>query len=1828
MKWRISYAFCMAFFIVISSVQSATITWDGGGADTTWSTPQNWAGDVVPSSDDDVVFDVTGSQDCVLDTDVTVLSLTVAPEYTHTISLQGHIVTCTGGDWNANNGAVIYSGATVCFTGADDQAFRVPNYTHTGVVLNQKAGGVLRLQYNSIFMERFQAQPGTVTAFPRGLLRVTDVILDGTDESPVMICSASVGQFASWELSGTQHIQHAHFTDIDASYGVPVDASDGCLEEPGTNRNILFSGVTFWDGGGSNTEWTTPENWSTDLVPGAGDAVVFDSRTAASCTLSAPVQVASFARAATYAGTMDFGSSVVNVVSGDVVICGNALVLSDAEFSFTSATDQSMRMPNYSQLGIIRNAKQGGTLRMAHNSISIETLICQAGTETRTPRGLLQIGALTLAGTTSSPVVIGCTEPGSQTTWAVRGSQNIQYATISDINASGGAPLDASRDCVDAGNNTNVLFRTVAYWIGGDDARWSVADNWSTGQVPNTQDIVIFDGHASTDCTLDQDVEVYALSCVANGNYRLLAGAQAVRICGGDVTLADGCALLEHATLIFTGTTDQHLWVPNYMVLGAFVNAQTSGSVEIHCNSATITAFSAQAGTVTRSPHGLLNVTTLSFTGTAALPVTMLSPSDGVVASWAVHGAQSIQYTHFKDIDASRGVPVDASRSCALDGNTVNILLTPLCRWIGGGVDNSWTTPENWSGGRVPAENDTVLFDGTTAQICVIPQDVSFGSLYIAESYEGEVRGGTNTLSCMFGDVVFLSSHFAFRNSTLRFAGNGPQVCVVPNYSHIRGMTNEKLNGASLTLRYNSAQWDILTLAAGSQTFIPHGSTTIETLHADGVPGNMVTLASADVAHTAAFKLTGEQSVAYAAFTRIDASGGDTIVAIRGCTGEDEGNVNFLFSLEGNTAPVMQPIWLMCTVNGQITTKLDATDAEGHPITFELTTPPLHGTAEVAGSALTFVPETDWNGVSTMTVTPCDGFAYGAAVTVTVIVCDRSSVFFSGHDIVVAASQGQSPVIPYNIDATSDISGDPALLMLPMGRSNFFTQQNISLLIQPTWHIATAGLDVGTYHETFLLKMDGSDTVCDAMQVTLVITEPGVAPEGGELWMAQAAAEELKGTPYTDASALEQDARNRLQDTFHFPDMSYSILDQTIIHQEVQKALDSMGEPTPEGPDRDALQKEFDELLDRAFGGHPFADVYTYKMLNQLSEAHWNAQKTDGAIELAKTSVLFLSDLETYAFFPLHRAAQFLIWREGDTPQRETLRKALDASRSCMLSYFSYIQHPSALIESYLHDSIGRNLYNSFPVILPYSDYDVARHAQALYHAETALAVCDNPKRLGPMYLRNAILAWAFGRMKITVQDAMGKHYASTVTLTNVSPDTVIGKHPFTDIRSFSLNGKSITIPVYTGHTYDVVVTVTEPGVTPRDIACAGFIPTPGKRFECVEGVNAPIESFLSGIDAPSELIFTIKGLDAETPVALNQAITMAEDSDVNITLSAIDPNGDALTFTVLEKPAHGVLQGTAPQLRYIPDENYCQEDALTFTASDGTHTSPLAKVNFRITPVNDAPVPRNAVIFVPRGQRTSVDLTAFDVEDDVLGYVVTQRPEHGVLAGDAPKVTYTSDADFSGEDTLTYVVSDGEAERVGRISLRVFDVTSVVAVAPDGGNGDVQTVATIQQAVDEATGPTLILVQPGVHAAGQEGITLQGRIILCAKNPEGETVIDCSGMGRGVSIAPGAVVELRGLTIRHAMTENDGAGLVATDATLVMHDCVFENGTADHGGGAAFLGTTSATCIGCHFVGNTALSGGGGAFVANNAKVVFQMCTFEKNKAPEGAGCLTESAP
>jgi hypothetical protein len=87
-----------------------------------------------------------------------------------------------------------------------------------------------------------------------------------------------------------------------------------------------------------------------------------------------------------------------------------------------------------------------------------------------------------------------------------------------------------------------------------------------------------------------------------------------------------------------------------------------------------------------------------------------------------------------------------------------------------------------------------------------------------------------------------------------------------------------------------------------------------------------------------------------------------------------------------------------------------------------------------------------------------------------------------------------------------------------------------------------------------------------------------------------------------------------------------------------------------------------------------------------------------------------------------------------------------------------------------------------------------------------------------------------------------------------------------------------------------------------------------------------------------------------DPPVADDQTVTTAEDTPLDIVLSASDVDGDSLSFSVVSGPSDGTLSGTAPNLTYTPDNGFSGADSFNFQANDGQAYSNIATVSITIT--------------------------------------------------------------------------------------------------------------------------------------------------------------------------------------------------------------------------------------------------------------------------------------
>jgi PKD repeat protein len=169
--------------------------------------------------------------------------------------------------------------------------------------------------------------------------------------------------------------------------------------------------------------------------------------------------------------------------------------------------------------------------------------------------------------------------------------------------------------------------------------------------------------------------------------------------------------------------------------------------------------------------------------------------------------------------------------------------------------------------------------------------------------------------------------------------------------------------------------------------------------------------------------------------------------------------------------------------------------------------------------------------------------------------------------------------------------------------------------------------------------------------------------------------------------------------------------------------------------------------------------------------------------------------------------------------------------------------------------------------------------------------------------------------------------------------------------------------------------------------------------------------------------------IEPRAPLAQSVTATVAEDDILIIELAATDADGDALRYTIANRPAHGSVTLQDQRATYTPNANFNGVDAFSFVASDGGLTSNEAEVSLTVLSVNDPPSALQTRGNTTEDQSVVIQLLGDDVDGDALLYGVREKPEHGVVTVSGSLATYQPDPNYHGQDRFTYVVSDGTAQ-------------------------------------------------------------------------------------------------------------------------------------------------------------------------------------------------------
>jgi Ca2+-binding RTX toxin-like protein len=174
----------------------------------------------------------------------------------------------------------------------------------------------------------------------------------------------------------------------------------------------------------------------------------------------------------------------------------------------------------------------------------------------------------------------------------------------------------------------------------------------------------------------------------------------------------------------------------------------------------------------------------------------------------------------------------------------------------------------------------------------------------------------------------------------------------------------------------------------------------------------------------------------------------------------------------------------------------------------------------------------------------------------------------------------------------------------------------------------------------------------------------------------------------------------------------------------------------------------------------------------------------------------------------------------------------------------------------------------------------------------------------------------------------------------------------------------------------------------------------------------------------------TNPGDDNEDPIANDDMLVTDEDTPsapVNVLDNDTDADGDTLTLTSATSTDGTVEFTPEGEVVFTPNTDFNGSTTITYTTDDGNGGTATGTVNVTVNPVNDAPVAVDDTASTDFETAVVIDLIGndTDVDGDTLILDSVSSDDGTVTDNGDGTVTFTPNAGFTGDATISYVVRD-----------------------------------------------------------------------------------------------------------------------------------------------------------------------------------------------------------
>lgn len=762
-------------FLYLPKVHASTYTWDGGGINSNWSTPENWSTDTAPLATDSVIFDNSlCGVNCNATIDAgfqgTVANLTIAADYAGTITEAKDLIvtgdfSLAGGTFNAVSYTISVGGNYGRTGGTFTAGTSTLKMTSTSTGKTFTAGGQT---YNNLTFDGvgggWTLQDALALTAATGTLTLSNGTLSTNGQTLNIGIMSSSGSSARTLTLGASQINlsgtSANVWSMGAGTGLTLNADTSTITFTGTNptaiwgvgkiyNNVVFSGntgsVMDYSPTFANLTINSAANKTSSLIlwpsgAGGGTYTVTGTLTlnGSSPTNRLLVQSNTLGTARTFNAA---AVSLSNVDFMDITAAGAA-----SPFTGTSIGDAGGNT-NITFDAPVTQTWNGTTGNWSDNTKWTSRVplpqddVVLAGTNTVTA-DMPRIGK-SISFTGATPLTLGNTVTS--------------YGSL-DFTGSG------------------VLTSGSNYWYTGGRGAYLLTSAGKTffylflrapGGSLTAQDATVCSGMLVYDGDWDAGVYSFTVNSqfsTMSGTAKVISGSGTWTITGDQAVTFDIRAgnptwnATGPLVFAYTGASDRNYTFGTSRTIPNAINITGGGAGIAYLQATTAATFTGlvtvNAPKTVKFDSGVTyNLNDISLNGSAGNVITMLASTPGSAATLNYTGTKRAQVVYGDITD----INVTPASTWYYDTNTT---INSGTGWTSGivvktfgNVAGNWSDATKWIGGVKPIAGDDVVFDANSASCVLNENSAALRSL--------DMTGYTGTLSGSATAILYVTNSAA-----------------------------------------------------------------------------------------------------------------------------------------------------------------------------------------------------------------------------------------------------------------------------------------------------------------------------------------------------------------------------------------------------------------------------------------------------------------------------------------------------------------------------------------------------------------------------------------------------------------------------------------------------------------------------------------------------------------------------------------------------------------------------------------------------------------------------------------------------------------------------------------------------------------------------------------------------------------------------------------------------------------------------------------------------------------------------------------------------------